>query len=72
MRSNFFRCTDSDGKIPSLCYDKPDRPTWVKYVGDKPVSVNLYYPEDTVWDYTLGHYVPVTGEMRRTTPGRLR
>lgn len=54
---DFYRCTDPDGKMPSLCTNKPDRPTWIHYINDRPVSVSPNLKPDKVWDYSINEYV---------------
>ena len=74
-RCHFFIYVDKDGKMPILSrLRKIDakfldhHPYWIEYVKDKPFC--YYGPKkviaqnvggDSVWDYSLGEFVSLTG-----------
>jgi hypothetical protein len=69
MTKDFYRYTDSEGKMPVMkdrpCDIKSHR-CYVQYVNDKPVKIVPYKGQaggGRVYDYNLQEYVDITPAM---------
>ena len=65
MRNNFIIYVDRGGNMPFLRnHNKPEptltHPHYVQYRNDRPVAVNPYPGQTTVWDYAASRYIPLS------------